>query len=185
MADKINYGKLVLRSERPEDHDFVEEINRLAFNSDLEAAVLQSIRKSDDFIPELSIVSLIRDRIAGHILLIPVKIGEGQDQNLSLALVSMAVKPEFHGAGIGSALVDTAIKRARKRGYRSLTVIGQESYYSRFGFSRASRWDIYTPFQLADRFFLAMELVSGGLKGVSGVVSYPDEFDIDLSSFTG
>jgi predicted N-acetyltransferase YhbS len=56
-------------------------------------------------------------------------------------------------------------------------VIGHPDYYPRFGFRLASRWDIKSPFEVPVEVFLGLELVEGALKGKSGTVEYPEEFN--------
>lgn len=45
-----------------------------------------------------------------------------------------------------------------------------------FGFLPPSRWNIKAPFDTPEKNFMALELISDALKGVSGFVVYAREF---------
>jgi putative acetyltransferase len=47
---------IVIRSEQNKDSEAIHEVNRLAFGQEEEALLVQRIRESSHFIPELSIV---------------------------------------------------------------------------------------------------------------------------------
>ena len=58
-----------------------------------------------------------------------------------------------------------------------MIVLGHEHYYPKFGFVPASKWNIKSPYDVPENVFMAIELVTDGLKGVSGTVRYPKEFE--------
>lgn len=66
-----------------------------------EPNLVNRLRKSDAFIPELSQVAEKDGKIIGHILLTRMKICQ-QD---SLALVPVAVLPEHQSQGVGTRLI--------------------------------------------------------------------------------
>ena len=92
-------------------------------------------------------------------------------------MAPMSVVPEYQRRGVGKQLVTEGLKRAKSIGYKSVIVLGHSEYYPKFGFEPASKWNIKAPFDVPDNVFLAIELEEGGLKGVSGAVEYPDEFN--------
>jgi len=55
-------------------------------------------------------------------------------------------------------------------------LIGHKDYYPRFGYMPASKYGISFPFEVANENAMAIELVDSGLKGISGEISYPNEF---------
>ena len=59
-------------------------------------------------------------------------------------------------------------------GHRVVIVLGHPDYYPRFGFSAKLAERLATPY--AGAAFMALELVPGALKGVSGEVNYPPPF---------
>ena len=88
----------------------------------------------------------------------------------------MAVIPEYQRKGIESKLIKKGIEKAKELGFDSIIVLGHEDYYPKFGFERASKWNIRCPFEVPDEAFMAIELTEKALEGKAGTVKYPDEF---------
>ena len=167
---------VVVRPETEEDYARISWINDVAFNQPNEGRLVENLRKTSDFISDLSLVAEDDGEVFGHILFYPIKIVSGDIKHDSLALAPMSVDPDFQNIGIGSMLVKEGLRRAKSLGYRSVIVLGHKGYYPRFGFEKASKWGIKAPFDLPDDVFFAIELEKDGLKNVSGVVEYPKEF---------
>ena len=121
-------------------------------------------------------VAQIDNEIVGHILLTKIQI-IGNEIYDSLALAPMAVLPEFQNHQIGSALVRAGLKKAKDLKFKSVIVLGYKNYYPKFGFQKASNWQIKCPFEVPDEAFMAIELVKNGLENISGLVQYPKAFD--------
>ena len=171
--------KLKIRTEVEKDHERVCEINNLAFQQEDESRLIENIRKSENFIPELSLVAEIEDQIVGHILFSKVQI-IGSSVFESLALAPMAVIPDLQKKGIGTELINKGMKKAKEMGFDSIIVLGHSEYYPKFGFQKASKWNITCPFGVPDEAFMAIELIEKALDGKSGTVKYPDEFMEDI-----
>lgn len=168
--------KPIIRQEDKEDFPAVFEVNRLAFGQDSEARLVEQLRHSEAFVPELSLVAVGDNSVIGHILFTRIKIVD-QGETESLALAPMAVLPAFQKQGIGSLLIKHGLDKARELHYRSVIVLGHEHYYPKFGFEPAGKWGIRSPYDVPKNVFMALELVTGGLAGVSGTVRYPKEFE--------
>ncbi|QUW23802.1 N-acetyltransferase [Sporosarcina sp. Marseille-Q4063] len=175
----IRITNLEIRQEQVEDYELTERVVKLAFadakHSDKkEHELVSRIRKSDSFIPKLSLVAtdIDSDKIVGHILLSKIKINKAE----SLALAPVSVLPEYQNQSIGGLLISEALKEAEVLGYNSVVVLGHPEYYPKFGFKKASLWGITAPFEVPDEAFMAIELSENTLSGVSGVVEYPSVF---------
>lgn len=169
--------KIIIRQEEERDRVFVYEIVKKAFESAEHADgdeqdLVNRLRKSEAFVPELSLVAEWKGEIIGHILFTKVKIGS----NISLALAPVSVIPEYQGQGIGGKLIEAGHRVARNLGFSSVIVLGHPTYYPRFGYSPASKWNILSPFEVPDDCFMALELTENGLQGISGMVEHPQEF---------
>ncbi|MCG1023549.1 GNAT family N-acetyltransferase [Sutcliffiella horikoshii] len=173
---------IVIRQERQEDYSKTEDMVKRAFehaefSDKKEHFLVQKLRKSDAFIPELSLVAIDEKKeIVGHLLLTSIKIINQEEENASLALAPVSVAPEFQSKGIGSTLIREAIQRARDLGHTSIIVLGHKDYYPKFGFKPANQWNISAPFPVPAEIFMALELIEGSLQHVQGTVVYPKEF---------
>jgi putative acetyltransferase len=170
---------IVIREEQGADHAAVHQLHQAAFGQVDEAKLVDALRQSDAFIPALSLVALIDDEVVGHILFTRIRIrGASGAEAESLALAPVAVLPAHQRRGIGGQLIRAGLAMARRLGHASCIVLGHHEYYPRFGFRPASAWGIRAPFDASDEVFMAMELVPYGLRGVSGVVVYPEAFEV-------
>src|SRR5206468_2100107 len=124
---------LITRAETDADHEAIRHVNRLAFGQDDEAGIVDALR--DGGYARVSLVAEINGVIVGHILFsdLPILTDSGTVSALSLA--PMAVLPEFHKQGIGSALVRKGLEDCRDQGHCIVVVLGHPHFYPRFGFS--------------------------------------------------
>lgn len=175
--------KIKIRPENQGDHDAVFSLIEKAFqpmqmSDHREQFLVERLRKSNAFIPSLSLVAETDDRVVGYILLTKLKIENEHDVFDSLALAPVAVLPTYQGRGIGGMLIKQAHDEARKIGHKSVVLLGHADYYPRFGYKQADQFGIKLPFDVPKENCMVIELVENGLKGVSGTVVYPDEFNL-------
>lgn len=166
-----------IRSEKKQDYNKITEINNLAFGQKNEGKLIENLRKTDNFITELSLIAENDNEMIGHILFYPVIIKSENTKYKSLALAPMSVIPKYQRKGVGTKLVIEGLNIATKLGYESVIVLGHSEYYPKFGFKPASKWNIKAPFEVPDNVFLALELKANSLKDKSGIVEYPKEFN--------
>lgn len=173
---------ITIRPESNNEYTITEDIIKEAFlyeeySDKSEHLLVKKIRKSDAFIPQLSLVALTEEgNIIGHVLLSKIKIVDGNNEVDSLSLAPVSVSPHYQKKGIGRQLIQAAIKKAKELGYRSVIVLGHKDYYPKFGFKQAYLWNIQAPFDVADEQFMALELTENGLKNVEGIVHYSKPF---------
>ncbi len=168
---------IVIRREAESDAAAVHRVVASAFEHADHACgdeqyLVDRLRSSVAFIPELSLVAEASGEIVGHILFTRMRIGE----HASLALAPVSVLPDWQRKGIGSRLILEGHRVAQELGYGSVVVVGHASYYPRFGYAPASRWNITAPFEVPDECFLVVELARGSLDGIDGVIEYAKEF---------
>ncbi|GAA0341950.1 N-acetyltransferase [Oceanobacillus oncorhynchi subsp. oncorhynchi] len=171
-----------LRKEHPTDYQQTEALIEQAFRNEemsdqQEHLLVQRIRTSNAFIPELSIIAVNQqNNILGQILFSKITIENNEKTTASLALAPVSVHPDYQKQGIGSMLIKEGLEQAKAAGYPSVIVLGHADYYPRFGFKPASLWGIQAPFDVPDEAFMALELTPGALKDVRGVVQYSEAF---------
>ncbi len=173
----FSLDELVIRPETRADHATVSELVREAFlgveHSDhREHYLVERLRQSESFVPELTLVACAGERIVGFIMFTRVKIGP----HSSLALAPVAVDRAMQGQGIGGALIREGHRLAAERGYGSAIVLGHKDYYPRFGYKPLSLWNIALPWDVPQEYCMAVEFTPGALDGVSGEVEYDMAF---------
>ena len=163
-----------VREETPGDVVAVRRVDEEAFGRPQEARLVDLLRAGQAVL--LSLVAIVDDRIVGHIVFSPVRLGSGGAELVGAGLGPMAVVPELQRRGIGSRLIAEGTRRLRARGCPFIVVLGHPGYYPRFGFVPASRHGVRCEWDVPDDAFLCLLLDSRGFRGMSGVVRYRDEF---------
>lgn len=173
----INISMLLFSKETKDDIVGIHEVLTKAFGRSNEAELVQVIRASSNFIPELSLVAKEDGNVVGHILFSPIII-QAQEQNIeAIALAPLAVTPIFQHQGIGSQLVKFGLSKCRELDYKIVIVLGHPDYYKRFGFQTASKLGVQAPFPVPDEAFMVLGLKPEALINISGTVRYPAYFD--------
>src|SRR3954449_203097 len=85
-----------------------------------------SERLREGRLPELSIVAAEGRRLVGTVRLWCVSAGPGRP---ALLLGPLAVAPDCRKRGIGSTLVQQALRESTRRGHRAVLLVGDTSYY--------------------------------------------------------
>ncbi len=175
---------LTIRPETPADYARIYEITEAAFrdldiSDHTEQDLVNRLRDSAAYLPQLALVAELNGEVVGHILFTRAAI-VGPDRSWeTLVLAPVSVAPPHQKCGIGGRLIRAGIDIARELGFDSINLVGHAAYYPRFGFVRASHYKISIPFDVPDEAFLIQELRPGALDGISGVIHYPPEFGLE------
>lgn len=167
---------MLIRSEEA-DYPGVCEVNKLAFGRDNEAKLVEDIRQTENYVPELSLVAVEQGQVIGHILFSEITIRTDERDIPILGLAPMAVRPEFQGKGIGSRLVEEGLRACRASAYGIVVVLGHPGFYPKFGFLPARPRGILAPFSMPDEVFMVLELKESALNEIKGTVHYPSVFN--------
>jgi putative acetyltransferase len=167
---------MTIRVELPSDAAGIRHIHELAFGREAEANLVDAIRRSPGYVPELSLVAEQEGLLVGHIMFSIIQVEGDNHATDTLALAPLAVLPTHQRQGVGSRLTEEGITLARSRGFRSVVVLGHPSYYPRFGFLPAEQFGILPPWGEPTPALMVLPLVYGGLDGVQGTVRYPPAF---------
>lgn len=123
--------------ETPGDREAIFTLTQAAFkdhphSQQTEGYIIDALREAGAL--TLSLVARVDGRVAGHIAFSPVAISDGSADWYALGPV--AVEPALQGQGIGAALVREGLERLKALGAAGCVVMGEPSYYSRFGFAQ-------------------------------------------------
>ena len=167
-----------ISKEEKSDYEEVYNLVKTAFEKAEESDgneqdLVVALRKSSNFIPELSLVAKKDDKIVGYILFTKIQIRKSEE----LALAPLAVLPEYQRQGVGSKLIEEGHKIAKEMGYHYVVVLGSDKYYPKFGYEKASKYGIKPPFDVPDENFMAIKL-NDLSEEIKGTVKYAKEFGI-------
>jgi putative acetyltransferase len=166
---------VLIRPEEAQDRASVFELNRRAFETEMEARLVDAVRSLAA--PLISLVAVLEERVVGHILFSPVTVENNTAGALTMALGPMAVVPELRRQGIGGKLVEAGFAGCRSLGTDAVFVLGHAEYYPRFGFQPALGAGCRYRDERFDPYFMVLELVPGTLASLSGRVEYAEPFE--------
>ena len=159
-----------IRKERPDDIPVIRDVNRRAFGQDQEANIVEALRSNGAV--SLSLVATVDNRVVGHVMYSPARIGAV----VGAGLGPVAVLPEHQRQGIGSQLIEVGNRQLKDTGCPFIVVIGHADYYPRFGFTPARPLGLTCEWDVPDDVFLLLVLDRGTMQHVSGMVKYRPEF---------
>ena len=157
---------LVIRPESPADADAVERLHERAFGPGRFARTAYRIREGAPHRLDLSFTALVGSLLVGSVRLTPVTAGDVP----ALMLGPLTVDSAFESRRIGRALIERALDAARVAGQGLVLLVGDEPYYSRFGFKRLPPGRLAMPGPVDPDRLLAAELVEGALGHARGAV---------------
>lgn len=147
---------MLVRGEQPGDVVAIAEVHAAAFAAadgprvPVEVGLVAALRASQAWIPELSKVAMTAvgtvgtvGTVAGHVLCTRAHLGPRADPVLGLGPVG--VVPAHQGRGVGSALVHAVLGAADARHEPLVALLGEPSFYRRFGFLPAAALGIEAP----------------------------------------
>lgn len=158
-----------IRNEEADDFVQVREIVRAAFPTDAESRLVDALRANNK--ATISLVAVHGNEVVGHILFSPVSTSPPSAAK-GLGLAPVAVRPNMQSQGIGSQLIREGLRRCKELGYDYCVVLGGPKYYQRFGFEKASRFDIRNEYGVDDEFMV----IRISDRQVAGVARYAPEF---------
>ena len=173
--------KINIRTETEKDYNAIFDLIKQAFETEphsdhSEQFLVERLRKSDAFIPELSLVAEYENQVVGFILLTKIYIKNETQVFEALALAPVAVLPAFQGKSIGRQLIKYAHEKAKILGFKIIILVGHEHYYPRFGYELTSKYDIRLPFEVPKPNAMVLALETNALNNVNGMVEYATAF---------
>ncbi len=177
---------------RPETHGDYKDIVSLVLRSFKEGtdysdgtdivALIEEIRDSEYYIPELAFVAELDGRIVGHFLFSRFPLSTtpngghgGANETDIVMLAPVSVHADHLRQGIGSTMIKLGIDKVRKMGFKGIIVEGNYLFYNTVGFRTSSECGIYpvSGYPLTEpRCQMCMETYPGSLADSGGYVVY-------------
>jgi putative acetyltransferase len=178
ISGAANVHDLIVRPEGDCDDDAIARVVAAAFGSQAEADLVEAIRSSPEYIPELALVAESHAEVVGHVMVSFTELRDGDVRHRIFHLSPLAVAPSHQRRGIGSALVKAVTAAAQEIGAPFVVLEGDPRYYSRLGFEPSASHGItidlpsWAPPEAAQIIVLAAYDLS-----IRGRVVYPPAFD--------
>jgi predicted N-acetyltransferase YhbS len=160
----------IIRHEKPSDAAAREALLDAAYGPVRLTKTSERLRAARRPARGLSFVASEDGRIVGTVRLWEVSAGAGRP---ALLLGPLAVHPDRRNQGVGSALVRHALAEAERRGHGAVLLVGDASYYGRFGFTAERTGRLWLPGPYEQHRLLGHEFASGALDGARGLIQVP------------
>jgi putative acetyltransferase len=164
---------VIVRAETEADYAAIRTIVDEAFGDTITGDLVEAIRRSARYVPELSLVAVSQGQSLGHVMSSYVDVVPGTRPVLQVG--PLAVVPSHQRRGIGSALMEETIRLADARGEPLLLIEGNPKYYGRFGFTRADEKGIEPPPEALGPQYFMLRPLSEHDPDLRGRAVYPAE----------
>lgn len=182
---------------RPEEHKDYKDIVSLILRSFKEGtdysdgtdivALVEEIRDSEYFIPELAFVAELDGNIVGHFLFSRFPLsktsegGHGGANDTDIVMLSpVSVHADRLRQGVGSAMIRLGIEKVKEMGFSGIIVEGNYRFYNTVGFRTSSEYGIFpvSGYPMTEpRCQMCMETFPCSLKDKGGYVVYDMYFN--------
>jgi putative acetyltransferase len=114
-----------------------------AFGSTTEADLVVRLFQDDAVV--LSLVAHVDGVVVGTCVFSRVTLETGAGEQSAVCLAPIAVAPPVQRSGVGSALIHEGLSLLKLAGETFVLVLGDPSYYGRFGFTADAAASVETP----------------------------------------
>lgn len=172
MSEPTQYT-IIVRGEAGGEASRIKAIVEEAFPDPRLHKLVENLRRSSFFKPELSCVAERGPELLGYVLYFPVMVQGNGKSHKAVHMSPIAVRQVEGRQGVGERLVRHGIQRAHSLGFEIVLVMGPAPYFSYFGFQRASAQGIEANLPVSDENFL-VHFMRPELAGqTAGKVLYP------------
>lgn len=168
---------ITIRPEKENDFKQIYDLVKIAFQTakvsdGKEQDFVNQLRISGNYIPELALVAKENDKLIGHIMLTKIYINNCDRKTETLLLAPLSIVLAYRNKGVGSKLINKSFELAKDMGYKSVSLVGDPVYYSRFGFKKSVDLGIRNFQGIPEEYVQACELVPGALSEISGTIDF-------------
>jgi predicted N-acetyltransferase YhbS len=157
---------LTILAETADDAPAIDRLHERTFGPGRYARSAFRIREKMAHVLDLSFTARIGTLLVGSVRLTPVCVGDTP----ALLLGPLTVEPPFRARGIGTTLVQRALKEAKTKGHKLVVLVGDEPVYAKSGFKQVPKGQVKMPGPVDPARLLVAELVAGAFDGASGII---------------
>lgn len=176
---------MIIRPEEKKDYLKVENLVRNAFwnvyrPGAYEHYIVHKLRDDECFISDLAYVIEEDEKIIGHI---NYSYGKLDDMDAAV-LGPVCIDINHQSKGYATGLIEYTLDLAKGKNLDYVFVIGDENFYSRFGFESASKYNIYlegTDTGEENPFFMIKIFAGEKINFDRAIFKNPDVFDVSES----
>ncbi|HXZ45370.1 MAG TPA: N-acetyltransferase [Pseudolabrys sp.] len=158
---------VAIEPEQPQDAAAIESLLDEAFGADRHKKQSYQYRRLTGPVEALCLVARDRGRVVGTVRFWPVTIVGDRRMTPALLLGPIGVAGDRRSERIGDRLMRESLRQADELGHAIVLLVGDLSYYGRFGFRSAAAHGIDMPGEQPQR-LQVLELQAGALAGVAG-----------------
>ena len=166
MSDAAQNPTWEIRQEAPADAAAIEALNAASFGPGRFAKSAYRLREGVAPEMELGLVAVDGDQLLASVRFWPIRVGGHEE----LLLGPLAVRAALRGRGIGIALMQAGIARAKQGPWRGILLVGDEPYYAKVGFSRLPPGRVRFPGPVDQNRILGLSLKGGEMLALTGQV---------------
>ena len=162
----VETSGVTLRDERAGDDLARERLLDASFGSARFEKTCERLREGRVAARGLALGAMEGEALVGTLRFWHVEAGGAS----ALLLGPLAVAGSHCKLGLGAALMRMGLDRAQALGHKAVILVGDEPYYSRFGFARAPAQNLDLPGWYDPARLLGLELEPGALAHATGMV---------------
>ena len=169
-----------LVQERPQDGLTIENLYEAAFGPGRKARTAERLRENNHPVADYCFIAEEDGALAGTVRFWPILAGSAGKAGATegLLLGPLAVQPHRRRNGMGLALVEAGIARAKEQGVAFVLLVGDEPYYAKAGFVVADAGRFEMPGPVDATRLLVRELNDKGAQAKGAVKANPDEAEL-------
>jgi len=139
------------------------------------------MRDHRDFIRDLDYVALVDNQIVGNIMYTQSKIVDEKEETIqTITFGPVSVLPEYQRKGVGSALIQHTIQKAKEKDSKAIIIYGSPKNYCKHGFKSSKDYNVSTMEGKYPYGLLVLELEEGAFDNHSWRYRESDVYDLDV-----
>ena len=159
---------LIIRAACDDDIVQISRLHERVFGPGRFARTAYRVRQGAVRVSRFCRVAFRHEQLVASLSFCDVTIGE---QGGALLLGPFAVDPTFAKQGVGGVLMESTIGDVENNGVRLIVLVGDDPYYSRYGFVRVPLGQIVFPGPVDPARILARSVRDGQLSAYCGMIA--------------